>query len=37
MAKTKNLRGILGNLANSYLSTTGYYGAFYGAIWLIGY
>ncbi|WP_121935794.1 hypothetical protein [Faecalibacter macacae] len=35
MAKTKNLRGIPGNLALSYLSTLGYYENGYMADWLI--
>lgn len=35
MAKAKNLRGIPGNLADSYLSTLGYYENGYMADWLI--
>ena len=35
MAKTKNLRGVPGNLAFSYLSTLGYYENGYMADWLI--
>ena len=34
MGKTRNLNGIPGNLASSYLSSTGYYDGGYMADWL---
>lgn len=34
MAKAKNLNGLPGNLAFSYLSTLGYYDGGYMAVWI---